>query len=462
MARGRIEERPEEILFLQVEGLGAPFAPWKRNDRGQQTYVKLTRGQEAALLYAGGHCLVDAEVQQGLMRLVNDGWTVEGELTVAFEGHAEPGTDPYVYQDPLLLELGQALLPLVDPQQGAPLLAKLGGLRDEIARETGLVPAGVRVRDNLNLEPNQYLVRVKESPTASGELFLDRFLAVGDHEQLGELEGWVTTEPAFRMKAKWVEMEHREKAEGVGCLLIGPLQVLMTHLKQVVLNAGPELLGLQETHELVARLRTTHPVVVEDFLSNRTHLRHLRRILQALLAERVPIRDLVTILETAGDALDRISKTDLVTELCRVALARQICWTWLNEEGVLRGLALSPTAEQRFLEALEPREGGVALAMTRDEADDFVTAVRKALEEHGNPPVLFTDPPSRLWVRRLLARALPQLAVLATTEIAPGIRVEIAGPVDFGEAKKAPASGETPAETGPARREGVFGFLRGT
>lgn len=460
MARGRLEEKHHDLVLLQVEDLAAEFAPWRRDERGQQIFVKISRGQQTALLYAGSHCIVDADVQQGLMRLVNDGWSVEGELTVSFEGKAEPGTDPYVYQDPLLIELGQALLPLVDPQQGAPLLARLGGLRDEVARESGLVPAGIRVRDNLSLEPNQYLIRVKESPAAIGELFLDRYLAVGSHEQLSELQGWATVEPAYRMKAKWIELEHRDKADQVGCLLLGALQVLVTHLKQVVMNAAPELLGLQETHDLVARLRPTHPVVVEDFLSNRAHLRSLRRILQNLLAERVSIRDLVTILETAGDMLDRLKSIDLVVESCRMALARQICWSHLNEEGVLRGLALTASAERRLLEALEVREGGTLLNISQEEAEAFVAAVGKALEEHGRPPVLFTDPPTRLWVRRLLARPFPDLAVLSTTEIAPGVRIETTGTVDFGTPTR-PEATPSPEEPAPPRRKRGFGSLMG-
>jgi len=360
----------------------------------------------------------------------------------------------------LLIELGQALLPLVDPQQGAPLLARLGGLREEVARESGLVPAGIRVRDNLSLEPNQYLIRVKESPAAIGELFLDRYLAVGNHEQLSELQGWATVEPAYRMKAKWIEVEHRDKADQVGCLLLGALQVLVTHLKQVVMNAAPELLGLQETHDLVARLRPTHPVVVEDFLSNRANLRCLRRVLQNLLAERVSIRDLVTILETAGDMLNRLTDIDQVVESCRMALARQICWTHLNEEGVLRGLALTARMEGRLLEALEVREGGPRLNLSQQEAEAFVTAVGKALEEHGRPPVLFTDPPTRPWVRRLLVQPFPELAILSTAEIAPGVRVETTGTVDLG--KVAPPAAATPTqESAPARKKRGFSSLMG-
>jgi flagellar biosynthesis protein FlhA len=431
LARGRLEERRQDLLFFQVEGMAAPFVPWRRDQRGTQTYVKLTRGDQQAFLFAGTHGVLEAEIQKGLMRLVNDGWSVEGEVTVTFEGKAEPGIDPYVYQEPLLLELGQALLPLVDPARGAPLLEHLGHLRDEVHADSGLVVAGVRVRDNLRLEPNRYLLRLKDAPTASGELFLDRILAVGSHEQLGELEGWATVEPSFRMKAKWIEPALKEKAEHLGCLLLGPLPVLITHLKNSILAAGPELLGLQETYDLLARLRPTHPVVVEDFLAERRHLRALRKVLQNLLRERVPIRDLVSILETAGDMLDRLHRTDLVTEFCRMALARTICWSYVDNEGVLRGLALAPAAEQRILAALQETDRGPVLTLSREEADQLVASVRKALEEHGSPPVLFTDPPTRLYVRRLLERSFPLLGVLATTEISAGVRVEVCGQVDF-------------------------------
>ncbi len=459
MARNRPEEIPQTLQFLRVGELFEPFAPWRRDEKGKQVYVKLSRGEENSFLFVGTHFSLKAEVQQALMRLVNDGWTVEGELEVSFDGRAEPGTDPYVYQDPLALELGRGLLPLADPQHGTPVVGKLEGLREEIAQEVGLVIPSVRVIDNLGLEPNQYLIRIKDAPTAVGEVFLDRLLVVGAQDVLGTLEGWMTVDPVHRMTAKWIEPEHREKAEETGCLVLGSLAVLMAHVKAVILGACPELLGLQETFELISRLRSTHPVVVEDFLSDRRHLRNVRKVLQSLLAERVPIRDLVSILETAGDQLDRLERVDLVTEQCRSVLARQICSSYVNQEGILRGMALGPGAEKVIQDAIQESERGPVLVLSRDDVDDLVLAVKKTREKHGNPAVIFTDPPSRPFLQRVLSRTMPDLGVLSTSELVQGVRVELCGSVEL-PAHNGARSDEPPPPPPPKKREGVLGSLK--
>lgn len=458
MARNRPEEVQEQLRVYRIGDLYAPFAPWRRDEKGQQVYIKLTRGEETALLFVGTHYSVQAEVQQGLMRLVNEGWNVEGELSLSFDGKSEPGIDPYVYQDPLVIELGRALLPLADPTHGSPLMAKVEAVREEVAREAGVVTPSVRISDNMHLDANKYLVKVKDTPTAMGDLFLDRLLVLGTHEQLGSFEGWSTVEPVHRMPAKWVTQEHRAQAEQAGCIVLGPLAVLMTHIKAVIIAACPDLLGLQETYDLIARLRPTHPVLVEDFLSDRRALRHVRKAMRALLNERVSLRDLVTILEVCGDHLDRLERTDMIVELCRLALSRQICWSHLNEDGVLRGLTLAPEAEKRFVELLKDPEA----SLTRDEHADFIVAVRRAHEEAGYPPALFTEPATRLLVRRLLDRALGDMAVLSTAEIAPGIKVEPCGEVGL-KPPPPPDSVGAPPPPPPEekKKEGVFGFLKG-
>jgi len=441
MARNRAEEAPQSLNVFRVGELFEPFAPWKRDERGKQVYVKLTRTEEVAYLYVGHEFSVRADVQQALMRLVNDGWTVEGELQVSFDGRSEPGTDPYVYQDPLALELGRGLLPLADPQNGTPLVAKLEQMREEIARESGLVIPSVRVADNLSLEPQQYLLRIKDAPVAVCDIFLDRLLVLAPLEQLGTLEGWTTHDPVHRMPAKWIETSLKEKAEGMGCLILGPLAVMMAHVKSMILSACPELLGLQETHDLISRLRKTHPVVIEDFLSNRDSLRKVRRVLQSLLSERVAIRDLVTILETCGENLEGLERTEQVAEQCRQQLARQICSTFLNSEGVLRGLALGPVSEAAFQSAIEPSDRGPVLVLSRDEVDEFLTALKKAREAHGHPNVLFTDPPTRPFVQRVVARAFPDLGVLSTSELVQGIKVEVCGQVEAFVGNREPEDG---------------------
>jgi flagellar biosynthesis protein FlhA len=430
MARNRPEEEIQNLQVFRVGDVFEPFAPWKRAERGQQTYVKLLKGEESAYLFVGPHFNMRAEVQQGLMRLVNDGWSVEGELHVTFDGRVEPGTDPYVYRDPLVLELGKGLLPLVDPQNGTPVLSRLDQVREEVAREVGMVTPNIRVVDNMSLEANHYIIRIKDAPMARGEVFLDRLLVVGPLELLGQLEGWTTVEPVHRMSAKWIESAHKERAEATGCLVLGPLAVLVTHVKAVVLAACPDLLGLQETHDLINRLRHTHPVVVEDFLQNRVALRRIRRVLQDLLSERVPIRDLVTILEVCGDVLEELDDTESVVELCRQQLSRQICSIYVNPEGVLRCMALGPETESIFDKVLE-EEDDLAAQTLADYADQLISAVKKSREAHGFPNVLVTDPPTRPLVKKFLKRAFPELGILSTAELVSGIRVEVCETVEM-------------------------------
>lgn len=424
----KIEEHSVNFTFFQTENLQGEFIPWQRYENGQQVFIKMTRGTETGLLYAGEHRIMDAEIQQALIRLVNDGWKAAGEVTVTFDGTDEPGVDPYVFQDPVTVELGQALLPLVDPQNKAPLISMLPGVRDEVAKETGLVAAGIRIKDNLALEPNEYVIQLKNSPIAKGELFLNRYMAAGSHDQLSELEGWATIEPAFRMKAKWIEPSLRDKADQLGCLVVGPLQVLLTHIKQIIINASPELLGLQETYNLIARLKISHPIVVEDFLNDRRNLRKLRRVMQNLLAEGIAVNDLVTILETAGDMLDILDDTAKVTESCRLALASQICWSHLNADGELRGMVLAANIEKALSEAIGQKKPTI---LSGELAEAIISAVRRTMQESGNPPVLFTEPVFRPLMHSLVARIIPGLSVMSTAEIVPGIKVVITGTVDL-------------------------------
>lgn len=425
MARNRAEEELQELHVLRVGEVFEPFAPWRRNEQGKQVYIKLTRGEEVSYLYVGSQLSVRAELQQALMRLVNDGWAVEGEVVVQFDGRSEPGTDPYVYREPLMLELGKSLLPLVDPQNGSPLVAKVEQIREEVAREVGVVIPPLRISDNLQMD-NQYLLRIKDAPVAMGEIFLDRLMVLGNFEVLGQLEGWSTQDPVHRLPAKWVMGELKEKAENLGCPVLGPLAVMVAHLKGLILGACPELLGLQETHDLINRLRSSHPVVVEEFLNDRRLLRRVRKVLQNLLEQRVAIRDLVTILEICGDHLDMLDQVDEVTERCRVALSRQICASVVDREGNLRVLALGPVAEQSIRESVREGRG-----WSHAQVEDLEKAVRKAQSEHDHPTVLITDPPTRRHVQRWLQHVFPDLTVLSTDELVPGFKVEVAAMVEL-------------------------------
>ncbi|MDO5295271.1 MAG: FHIPEP family type III secretion protein [bacterium] len=427
MSIPKLETSQQEITILTSPNLKADFAPWQRDERGQQVFIKLTRQDECAYFFVGEHCQMDAEMQKNLLRLVNDGWSVSGELTLTFEGRNEPDVDPYVYQDAITVELGQALLPLVDPQQNAPLSSHLPDVRDSVAKELGLVPAGVRIKDNLRLSSNQYAILLKNAPVGVGELFLDRYLAIGTHEQISELQGWTTVDPTFRQPAKWITADFRDKADAIGCLVLGSLQVIMHHIQRVMIAFSPELLGLQDTYNLLARLQITHPVVIEDFVSNRPNLRRLHKVLRALLSEQVPIKELVTILECVGDALEETQDVTELTERCRRALSRQICWRYLNSEGELQALMLSDNIERVLSEVSEDED----TELTEELRDKITSAIENAWLANKRPPVLFTLPQNRPLLSRLLRTSIPQIRVLSTAELATGVRLIVNATVDI-------------------------------
>lgn len=448
----KINETVNEVKLFSLTDYEADFIPWKRSERGQQVYIKLVREQESALLYVGENCVMDAELQQALIRLVNEGWNVAGEITMSFEGSTEPGIDPYVYQDPIVLELGKGLLPLLDPQQNAPLVSAMPGLRDEIARESGLVPAGVRIKDNLRLDPCRYTVLLHNSPTATGEIYLDRFLAIGSFEQLSTLEGWAAIEPTYRMKAKWIEASLREKAEKAGCLLVGPMQVLLTHLKSLMLEAAPELLGLQDTFNLISRLQITHPVVVSEFIQDGKKLRILRKVLQTLLSERVALNNLVTILETIGDNLtEQLSlDNDYIEKLankCRLSLARQICWANLTPAGELQA-AVTGDKLEADLYALKELFSRDKVKDSQEESlvDKIISCLKEKLQAAGNPGVIITPPELRSFLSKLINADIPHMCILSTQEVAKGrVKLIVNGVLDY-KKEKSTSDASTEAE----------------
>ncbi len=456
----QINETTTEVKLFSLVNYKADFIPWKRSERGQQVYIKLTREQESALLYVGENCVMDAELQQTLIRLVNEGWNVAGEVTMSFEGSTEPGIDPYVYQDPIVLELGKGLLPLLDPQQNAPLISAMPGLRDEIARESGLVPAGVRIKDNLRLDPCRYTVLLHNSPIAAGEIYLDRFLAIGSFEQLSTLEGWAAIEPTYRMKAKWIEASLREKAEKSGCLLVGPMQVLLTHLKNLMLEAAPELLGLQDTFNLISRLQITHPVVVSEFIQDGKKLRILRKVLQTLLSERVALNNLVTILETIGDSLTEQFSLEnncieKLTDKCRLALARQICWANLTPAGELQAAVTGDKLETDLYE-LKDLFSQEKANNSQEEAliDKIISCIKEKLQAAGNPGVIIAPPNLRNFLSKLISTDVPHMCVLSTQEVAKGrVKLIINGVLDYKKEKNEPTNShnEKDAEAQPSQ-----------
>ena len=415
------------VLRLADEFPG--LLPFKRGDRGRQHFIKLTKDEEESFLYVGSNPALRSEIQQALMRLLNDGWNPEGEVSLDFNGQGDSPYEASYMTERLQLEIGRALLPLLDPQHGAPLLDHIENLRSDLVQLLGLHLPQIRVVDNLNLEENQFVVKIKGAPVFGSELFLERLFAVGTPPQLDALEGWTTHDPILGTRAKWIESEHKEKAEESGCTILGPLSLMMHHLRSLLAQSSSDLLGLQDVYDMIDRLAATHPVVAEPFLDSRLALRYFQAVLKELLSEAIPIKDLVTIGEVSGMCFDNKAPAGVAVEQCRKALHFHLCSRLVDEGGELIGLALGPDWEQELLNIALEKNMNQALLEQRGEP--LVAEVKKKLEEVSPQRVvaLFTDPGTRRVARKVLEKAIPRLAVLATDELASSIKVLVAGSV---------------------------------
>lgn len=462
MSKNRPEVLELGFTVLRLVDEFPGLLPFRRGDRGRQHFIKLSREEEEAYLYIGSNQALRSEIQQALMRLINEGWTPEGEVSLEFDGQGEAANEAPFFTERLQLEVGRALLPLVDPQNGAPLLDHIETLRNDLAQVLGLMLPRIRVADNLALDENRFLLRLKGAPVFSSELFLDRLFAVGTPAQLDGLEGWTTQDPVLGTRAKWIENDSKEAAEAAGCTILGPLALMMHHLRSVLAQSCGELLGLQDVYDLVDRLAGTHPVVAEPFLEDRKALRYFQRVLRELLGEGLAVKDLVTVGEVAGDAYDRQMPVVVTVEKCRKALQFMLCSRLVDEEGQLVGLALGPDWEE-VLSQIASQESVPRETLVR-QGDALISQVKKKLDDVSPQPVvaLFTDPGTRRLVREILKPSIPRLAIVATDELASTFKVIVAGSVTRGKSKNGSSEGSSDEDAGEPSPASRFPFFKGS
>lgn len=331
--------------------------------------------------------------------------------------------------DELKIELGFSLLALVNEVQGRKLTDQIRALRRQIAADLGFVMPAVRILDNMSLPGETYCIKVKELEAGRGELRIGRLLAMDPSGGAPDMPGEVVKEPAFGMPAAWIEEPLREEASFRGCTLVDPATVLTTHLTEIVKEHMGDLLSVAEVQKIVSDLPKEYQKLAEDMIPSQLSWSTLQRVLQALLRERVSIRDLPAILEAVGEipGADHIAMVEHV----RARLSRQLCWSYRGGDGSLPIVALSPQWEQAFSDALiGEREKQLALAPSQ--VHDFVNAVRAAFDRaaaEGEVPVLLTSPTVRPYVRTLIERFRGQTTVMSQNEIHPRARLRGLGQV---------------------------------
>lgn len=336
--------------------------------------------------------------------------------------------------DPISLEVGRGLLSLVDPNQGAKLLERVTSIRRHIALELGIVVPGVRFRDNLQLKPNGYVIKIKEMEVASGEVVVNQFLAIGPEEKLKNLRGTKTVDPTYGMPGVWISPEQRGDAERLGCMIFDPVSVIATQMTEVIRTYGGDLIGRQEVQALIDTVKKTHPAVVKELVPDQMSYGEIEKVLQNLVKERVSIRDLVTVLETLADNVTMSKDPEVLTECVRVALSRVICKEYVNNEGIINVITLDPQIEQIISQSIQRTEMGSFLALDPNMGQNVLSSVGKEvakLQEKGLQPIVLCAPQIRPALKKLTDRSFPTLVVLSWNEIAPKVNVNSVGQVSL-------------------------------
>jgi flagellar biosynthesis protein FlhA len=334
--------------------------------------------------------------------------------------------------DPLELEVGYSLIPLVDPGQGGDLLDRVRLVRRQFATDLGFVVPPIRIRDNLQLKPAAYAIKIRGLAVGKGEILPGHYLAMNPGTATESVGGVPTTEPTFGLPAHWVTTEERERAQVLGYTVVDPSSVITTHLTETIRRHARDLLGRQEVQALIDVLKPTHPSVVETLVPNLLSLGTVQKVLQNLLAEGVSIRDLALILEVLADAAPATKDPVLLTEYARQALGRTICRSLASSDGTLKVFTLSPGMEQLLADALADGDQGRYLALEPRVAQRVIEGIAKVVgkEPPDGTPVVLCSPTIRPHLRRLTERYLPHLAMMSYNEIGSDVTLKAVAMVE--------------------------------
>jgi len=314
------------------------------------------------------------------------------------------------------LEVGYRLIPLVDRNQGGQLLARIKGVRKKLSQDLGFLMPSVHIRDNLDLAPTEYRILLKGVEIGRSEAQPDRWLAIDPGCAEGELAGEKTQDPAFGLPAVWIDEVLRERAQTLGYTVVDPSSVVATHLNHLIASHTDELFGRQETRMLLERLTKEMPKLVEDLIPETISLNVFHQVLQNLLAERISIRDMRTIIDTLAENIGTQSDPEALTALVRIRLGRAITQQWFPGSGDIEAIGLDLNLERLLIQATQSGS-----AIEPGIADAILQQTEEAIMQQsaaGAPLVLLVNQPLRFMLSRFLRRVYPQLAVLANQEIA--------------------------------------------
>ncbi len=334
--------------------------------------------------------------------------------------------------DPIELEFGYGIIPLADVNQGGDLLDRVVMIRRQIALELGTVVPIIRLRDNIQLNPNQYIIKIKGIQVSEGEILFDHYMAMNPGYVEEEITGIPTFEPSFHLPAIWITEGQRERAESLGYTVVDPPSIIATHLTEIIRQHIDELLSRQDVQNLVNNMKETNPSLVEELVPKRLGLGEIQKVLQNLLKEGISIRDLLTIMETLADYAPATRDTDILTEYVRQSLKRAISTKYFPSHETTSVVTLDPKVEQEIMGSVKQTENGAFLNLDPGRSRAIIDSVGKEvqkLENLGKNPIVITSPIVRMYFKRLTEDYFRELVVVSYNEVETNVELQSVGMV---------------------------------
>ena len=371
-------------------------------------------------LILGFAFIITARIMSSTLETAGIDSQAEAEEAAAEEIRQPENVTSLLQVDPIELEFGYGIIPLADVNQGGDLLDRVVMIRRQVALELGTVVPIIRLRDNIQLNPNQYIIKIKGIQVSEGEILFDHYMAMNPGYVEEEITGIPTFEPSFHLPAIWITENQRERAESMGYTVVDPPSIIATHLTEIIRQHIAELLSRQDVQGLVDNIKESNPVLVDELVPKLLGLGEIQKVLQNLLKEGISIRDLQTVFETLADYAATTRDTDILTEYSRQALKRAISSRFFPANETTSVITLDPKIEQEIMGSVKQTEQGAYLTLDPERTRQIIASTEtemKKLEELGKNPIIITSPIVRMYFRRLTEDYFKDLIVVSYNEI---------------------------------------------
>ena len=338
--------------------------------------------------------------------------------------------------DPIELEFGYGIIPLADVNQGGDLLDRVVMIRRQIALELGAVVPIIRLRDNIQLNPNQYIIKIKGIQISEGEILFDHYMAMNPGYVEEEITGIPTFEPSFHLPAIWITEAQRERAESMGYTVVDPPSIIATHLTEIIKSHLDELLTRQDVQNLINNVKENNTTLVDELVPKLLGVGEIQKVLQNLLSEGISIRDLVTIFETLADYASTTRDTDVLTEYVRQRLKRAISNIYFADGEMTTVVTLDPKIEQDIMNSIKQTEQGAYITLDPATTKKILNSVEtelKKLENQGKAPIIITSPIVRMYFKKLTKDYFKDLIVISYNEIESDVELQSIGVVTIND-----------------------------